>query len=38
VTTSDGERVALTAFIAYAVSAGGNAVGVRFSNSKLAPL
>ena len=37
-TTSDGERVALTAFVTYAVLAGGNAVGVRFSNRELAPL
>ncbi len=35
---TDGERVALTAFIAQAVLAGGNAVGVRFSNRELAPL
>jgi drug/metabolite transporter (DMT)-like permease len=38
VTTSDSERVALTAFLSYAVLAGGNAVGVRFSNRELAPL
>jgi drug/metabolite transporter (DMT)-like permease len=38
VATSDGERVALTAFVTYAVLAGGNAVGVRFSNRELAPL
>jgi drug/metabolite transporter (DMT)-like permease len=38
VTTSDGERVALTAFVTYAVLAGGNAVGVRFSNRELTPL
>lgn len=38
VTTSDGERVALAAFVAYTVLAGGNAVGVRFSNRELAPL
>jgi drug/metabolite transporter (DMT)-like permease len=38
VTTSDSERVALTAFVSYAVLAGGNAVGVRFSNRELAPL
>ena len=38
VTTPDGERVALTAFVTYAVLAGGNAVGVRFSNRELAPL
>jgi hypothetical protein len=38
VPTSHGERVALTAFVTYAVLAGGNAVGVRFSNRELAPL
>jgi drug/metabolite transporter (DMT)-like permease len=38
VTISHGERVALTAFVTYAVLAGGNAVGVRFSNRELAPL
>jgi drug/metabolite transporter (DMT)-like permease len=38
VTTSHEERVALTAFVAYAVLAGGNAVGIRFSNRELAPL
>jgi drug/metabolite transporter (DMT)-like permease len=38
VATSHGERVALTAFVTYAVLAGGNAVGVRFSNRELAPL
>jgi drug/metabolite transporter (DMT)-like permease len=38
VTTSHGERVALSAFVTYAVLAGGNAVGVRFSNRELAPL
>ena len=38
VTTPDGERVALTAFVTYAVLAGGNAVGIRFSNRELAPL
>jgi drug/metabolite transporter (DMT)-like permease len=38
VTSSDGERVALTAFVTYAVLAGGNAVGVRVSNRELAPL
>jgi drug/metabolite transporter (DMT)-like permease len=38
VTTSHSERVALTAFVTYAVLAGGNAVGVRFSNRELAPL
>ena len=37
-TTSHGERVALTAFVIYAVLAGANAVGVRFSNRELAPL
>ena len=37
-TTSAGERVALTAFVTYAVLAGGNAVGVGFSNRELAPL
>lgn len=36
--TSHGERVALAAFVTYAVLAGGNAVGVRFSNRELAPL
>jgi drug/metabolite transporter (DMT)-like permease len=35
---ADRERVALTAFVATAVLAGGNAVGVRFSNRELAPL
>jgi drug/metabolite transporter (DMT)-like permease len=35
---SRGERVALVAFITEAVLAGGNAVGVRFSNRELAPL
>jgi drug/metabolite transporter (DMT)-like permease len=38
VTTSHGERVALTAFVTYAVLAGGNGVGVRFSNRELVPL
>ena len=38
VTTSAGERVALTAFVTYAVLAGGNAVSVRFNNRELAPL
>lgn len=33
-----GERVALAAFIATSLLAGGNAVGVRFSNRELAPL
>jgi drug/metabolite transporter (DMT)-like permease len=37
-TTPDGERVALAAFVGYAVLAGGNAVGIRFSNRELAPL
>ena len=37
-TTPDGERVALIAFVTYAVLAGGNAVGIRFSNRELAPL
>jgi drug/metabolite transporter (DMT)-like permease len=35
---ADRERVALTAFVAQAVLAGGNAVGIRFSNRELAPL
>jgi hypothetical protein len=38
VATSHGERVALTPFVTYAVLAGGNAVGARFSNRELAPL
>jgi drug/metabolite transporter (DMT)-like permease len=38
VSTSHDERVALSAFVTYAVLAGGNAVGVRFSNRELAPL
>jgi drug/metabolite transporter (DMT)-like permease len=38
VTTAHGERVALTAFVTYTVLAGGNAVGIRFSNRELAPL
>jgi hypothetical protein len=38
VAASDGERVALTAFVTYAVLAGGNAVCIRFSNRELAPL
>jgi drug/metabolite transporter (DMT)-like permease len=38
VATLDGERVALTAFVTYTVLAGGNAVGIRFSNRELAPL
>lgn len=33
-----GDRVALGAFLAYALFAGGNAVGVRFSNRELEPL
>jgi drug/metabolite transporter (DMT)-like permease len=33
-----GDRVALAAFVANAVLAGGNAVGIRFSNRELAPL
>jgi drug/metabolite transporter (DMT)-like permease len=37
-TTMDGERVAITAFVGYAVLAGGNAVGIRFSNRELEPL
>jgi drug/metabolite transporter (DMT)-like permease len=36
--TGDGERVALAAFVASALLAGGNAVGVRFSNRELDPL
>jgi hypothetical protein len=36
VATTDGERVALTAFLSYAVLAGGNAVCIRFSNRELA--
>ena len=35
---TDGQRIALAAFIAEAVLAGGNAVGVRFSNRELDPL
>jgi drug/metabolite transporter (DMT)-like permease len=35
---AEGERVALSAFIAQSVLAGGNAVGVRFSNRELPPL
>ncbi len=35
---TDGERLALTAFVAQVVLAGGNAVGIRFSNRELAPL
>lgn len=33
-----GERVALPSFLASALLAGGNAVGIRFSNRELAPL
>lgn len=33
----EGDRTALVAFIGYAVLAGGNAVGVRFSNQELDP-
>jgi drug/metabolite transporter (DMT)-like permease len=36
--TADRERPALAAFTASAVLAGGNAVGIRFSNRELAPL
>jgi drug/metabolite transporter (DMT)-like permease len=36
--TADRERLALAAFLASAVLAGGNAVGIRFSNRELAPL
>jgi drug/metabolite transporter (DMT)-like permease len=36
--TADRERVALAAFAANAVLAGGNAVGIRFTNRELAPL
>ena len=35
---TDGERVALAAFVVGSVLAGGNAVGVRFSNRELEPL
>jgi drug/metabolite transporter (DMT)-like permease len=35
---ADRERVALAAFIAFAVLAGGNAVGIRFTNRELDPL
>lgn len=35
---TDGERAPLAAFVIYAVLAGGNAVGIRFSNRELAPL
>jgi drug/metabolite transporter (DMT)-like permease len=35
---ADGERLALAAFVAGSVLAGGNAVGARFSNRELAPL
>lgn len=36
--TTDGERVALAAFLTQAILAGGNAVCIRFSNRELAPL
>lgn len=36
--TRNDERVALVAFFSYSILAGGNAVGVRFSNRELAPL
>jgi drug/metabolite transporter (DMT)-like permease len=36
--STDGQRVALAAFVTQAVLAGGNAVGIRFSNRELAPL
>jgi drug/metabolite transporter (DMT)-like permease len=36
--TVDPERVALASFVAIAVLAGGNAVGIRFSNRELDPL
>ena len=35
---ANGERIALAAFVAESVLAGGNAVAVRFSNRELAPL
>jgi drug/metabolite transporter (DMT)-like permease len=35
---ADRERVALAAFVANAVLAGGNAVGIRFTNRELDPL
>jgi drug/metabolite transporter (DMT)-like permease len=35
---ADGERVALAAFVTGSILAGGNAVGVRFSNRELEPL
>jgi drug/metabolite transporter (DMT)-like permease len=35
---ADGERVALAAFVAMSVLAGGNAVAIRFSNRELDPL
>jgi drug/metabolite transporter (DMT)-like permease len=34
----DGQRIALGAFVTQAVLAGGNAVGIRYSNRELAPL
>ena len=37
VAASDGEWVTLTAFVTYAVPAGGNEVCIRFSNRELAP-
>jgi drug/metabolite transporter (DMT)-like permease len=36
--TADRERMVLAAFIAFAVLAGGNAVGIRFTNRELDPL
>jgi drug/metabolite transporter (DMT)-like permease len=36
--TGTGERVALASFVTQAVLAGGNAVGIRFSNRELTPL
>ncbi|WP_407709111.1 DMT family transporter [Arthrobacter nitrophenolicus] len=36
--TKDGERAALIAFLVQAVLAGGNAIGIRFSNRELEPL
>ena len=35
--TVEGDRTAFVAFVAYSVLAGGNAVGVRFSNQELDP-
>jgi drug/metabolite transporter (DMT)-like permease len=37
-TTADGDQVALAAFVTGSLLAGGNAVGVRFSNRELDPL